>query len=79
MDQEFNTHLDDNSAIILARLILGFYKMYKNGQLNELSADLAQRYPEKAWNVENSKRLQGENPLADEDVNFINLFGYHLK
>ena len=70
MDQEFNTQLEDSSAIILARLILGFYKMYKNGQMNELSADMAQRFPKKASNVENSKRQKSENQMED-DVNVI--------
>ncbi len=63
MDNEFNTKLEDNSAIILSRLVLGYYKLYKNGQLNELSADLAQRFPAKSNNVSSSVRHRDENQM----------------
>lgn len=69
MDNEFNTKLEDNSAIILSRLVLGYYKLYKNGQHNELSADLAQRFPAKSANsnVNSSVRHRNENQMDGDD------------
>ena len=67
MDNEFNTQLEDSSAIILARLILGYFKMYKNGQLSELSADLAQKFPPKSKaNVTASVKYKDQNQMEDD-------------
>lgn len=66
MDGEFRTQLEDNSAIILSRLLLGYRKMYKNGQTGELNADLAQRFPPKATsNVAASVKRKNENDMED--------------
>ncbi len=66
MFDDFNTQLDDNSAIILARLIISFYNMYKNGQYTELSAILLQKYPNKA-SVVNSMKVKTNQ--TGEEVN----------
>lgn len=73
MDTEFNTQCEDNSAIILSRLLLSYYKMFKAGQLADLTADLAKKFPPKASksNISSSVKYKDANQ-AEEDVrNFL--------
>ena len=71
MNAEFNTVLEDNSAIVLARLLISYYQMYKTGRLNELQQDLTQKFPQnKASNISSSIKFKDQTQ-PDNDVSLL--------
>lgn len=68
MDTEFNTQCEDNSAIILSRLLLNYHKMFKAGQLAELNAELAKKFPPKS-SKSTASSVKAANQAGEDDVN----------
>ena len=68
MNTEFNSILEDNSAIQMARLLVNYNQMVKKNQLNELKEDLLKRFPKKSTNVVNSSIKVKDSSQPDEDV-----------
>jgi hypothetical protein len=68
MNSEFNSILEDNSAIQMARLLVNYNQMVKKNQLNELKEDLLKRFPNKSTNVVNSSIKVKDSSQPDEDV-----------
>ncbi len=68
MNTEFNSILEDNSAIQMARLLVNYNQMVKKNQLNELKEDLLKRFPNKSTNVVNSSIKVKDSSQPDEDV-----------
>ena len=54
MNTEFNSILEDDSAIQISRLLLKYRQMIRKNQLIELNEDLQKRFPNKAENTVNS-------------------------
>lgn len=75
MNTEFNSILEDESAIQMAKLLVNYNKMVKKNQLNELKEDLLKRFPNKsANNVVNSSIKVKDSSQPEEDVNLLILF-----
>lgn len=68
MNTEFNSILEDGSAIQLARLLLNYKKMVNKNQLTELKEDLQKRFPTKSNTVASSIKFKEPNQPED-DVN----------
>ena len=67
MNAEFNTMLEDNSAIVMARLLINYYQMYKSGRLNELQHDLTQKFPQnKASKISSSIKFKDQTQPDNE-------------
>ena len=71
MNTEFNSILEDNSAIQMARLLVSYNQMVKKNQLNELKEDLLKRFPNKSTNVVNSSIKVKDSTQQDEDVKYL--------
>lgn len=68
MNTEFNSILEDGSAIQLAKLLLNYKKMVNKNQLTELKEDLQKRFPTKSNTVASSIKFKEPNQPED-DVN----------
>ena len=70
MNTEFNSILEDESAIQLARLLLNYNKMIKQNRENEVKEDLLKRFPSNK-SVNSSIKYKDAN-LAEDDVKLTN-------
>ena len=71
MNNEFNCILDDNSPQQLARLILNYYKLYKNGRNSEIVEDLHKRFPKNlASGINSSIKFKNKDQENEDDVTF---------
>lgn len=63
MNNEFNTILEDNSCLQIARLLLGYYGLYKANRLQELHDELMKRYTAAQGSIQASQKFK-----TDQDV-----------
>jgi len=68
MNTEFNSILEDDSAIQLARLLLNYNKMIKQNKSNEVREDLAKRFTKKSSSTVTSSIKYKDANLAEDDV-----------
>jgi hypothetical protein len=66
MNNEFNSILDDGSALITGRLLLGYRKFMLEGRYAEIENDLNVRYPH-ATNLSIQSSIKQKN----DDVNLF--------
>jgi hypothetical protein len=67
MNTEFNSILDDDSDIQIAKLLIGYNGLYRDGQIGELAAELTKRFPSnKHSSAQSSVKLKQNE---DEEVN----------
>jgi hypothetical protein len=83
MNTEFNSILEDDSAIQISRLLLKYRQMIRKNQLIELNEDLQKRFPNKAENTVNSS-IKVKNQTEDVKINLIYIFNkffhyFHIK
>jgi hypothetical protein len=67
MNNEFNCILDDDSPRQLAKLILSYYRLYKNGQNTEIVDDLNKRFPKNKLSGINASIKFKNDQQGDED------------
>lgn len=69
MNNEFNCILDDDSPRQLSKLILNYFRMFKNGQNTEIVEDLNKRFPKnKLSGINSSIKFKQEG--QDDEVIF---------
>lgn len=62
LNNEFNMLLEDNSAIQIARLLLNYRALVKEGKLGELESETTRRFPSnKKSQVDTCVRGGGDN------------------
>ena len=68
MNTEFNSILEDGSAMQLARTLVNYYSLYKSHRWDELRADLEAHYKNQssASNLNASKKVKSNE--NDDDV-----------
>ena len=70
MNNEFNCILDDDSPRQLSKLILNYFRMFKNGQNTEIVEDLNKRFPKnKLSGINSSIKFKQEG--QDDEVIFL--------
>ena len=67
MNNEFNCILDDNSPMQLSKLILNYYKLFKNGRGSEIAEDLSKRFPKALSNGLSASIKFKNKDLNDND------------
>jgi hypothetical protein len=69
MNNEFDTLLEDDSALQLARLLIKFFQMYKSGKIEELNLEISKLSSNKSSsNIKASmKAPSNENDSDDSD------------
>lgn len=72
MNTEFNSILEDGSALQLARQLVKYYGLYKSNRWDELRADLEVHNKNHQANLSASKKVKNnENDDDDDDVRLI--------
>ncbi|RNA41474.1 pre-rRNA-processing TSR2 -like protein [Brachionus plicatilis] len=67
MNNEFNTILDDNSCLQIARLLTGYYGLYKANRLQELHDELMKRYAAAQGSIQASQKCKTEQDTSSEE------------
>ena len=60
MNNEFNSIIDDGSALQIAKLLLKYSELYRSGKLVELQEDISKRFASKAPNVQASVKCKND-------------------
>jgi hypothetical protein len=77
MNNEFNCILDDDSPRQLSKLILNYFRMFKNGQNTEIVEDLNKRFSKNKLSGINSSIKFKQDDQDDEVIFlFLILFKY---
>jgi hypothetical protein len=71
MNNEFNTVLEDNSAVVMARLLLKYNQMYRKGNHAELNEELLKKFPQNKTSstVSSSIKFKDQNQPEEDVIN----------
>ena len=76
MNNEFNTIIEDNSCLQIARLLIRFYALYKENRLQELHDELMKRYTLAQGSIQASQKCKTEQDVIKKNrkILFNNYF-----
>lgn len=76
MHNEFNTVIEDNSCLQIARLLIRFYSLYRENRLQELHDELMKRYSLAQGSIQASQKCKTEQDVI---INYSRLLIFLIK